>query len=241
MTILFGAWAIILAKQHQYPGQLTYYAEKPIRLFNDITRNLTDINILYRGEPMTKNLVVARGYLLNTGHKDIAPEMVTAPITFKLPEGWKWRDAKATSLTVNGVAAKILDERTLSIPFQLFRKNEYVTFESLIEVPHEQSFGGFFDASHRISDTGNIKTVWVPPMPKTKSLTEVMKENLAVIVTIILFGIIPAIAGVPKLKTDWRTGTVYLMLPSAVCYGFFLVYSQEWKNAKFWKRVKPRV
>lgn len=143
LTILGMVLALILSGvtcwltlRQRYPGQITYFEESCIGLFDSIVRNLPDLKVLYKSDPVSENIVLLKGYFFNTGSKDITTEMVEKPVTLKLPERFKWLDGKVVSPQDSlKVSLQIKDDITAKINFGLFRVNEYAKFELLAQVP----------------------------------------------------------------------------------------------------------
>jgi len=130
-TIVFGVWAILIAKQWHYPGQITYFHDRPVRLLHDVIGNLPHITVGYKGEPVRKNLTLLKGFLVNTGRKDITREMVEKPLGFELEEGYRWLEVSARSSSEAEERAKILDPKTVVFTLGLLRCNEFLKFEGL--------------------------------------------------------------------------------------------------------------
>jgi hypothetical protein len=136
VTCIFG-W---LALRRRYPGRITYFEESSIGLFDSIVRNIDDLKVLYKDEPVSENMVLLKGYIMNTGAKDITRDMIEKPLTLKLPDGFRWLDAKVVP-SRSVVEGKLQIKQATSAEFELglFRVNEYVKFEALAQVPSSES------------------------------------------------------------------------------------------------------
>ncbi len=165
-TVIFGIWAILLAKKRAYPGEITFFHDRSIRLFDDITGSLPQVTVNYKGEPVKKNLTLIKGFLVNTGSKDITKEMVETPLAFELFEGYRWLEASAKFSSDSDERVTIINQKTVVFSLGLFRCNEFLRFEGLIEVSEGKAWGGKFYNSHRIADTSNMKWKKVPEKPK---------------------------------------------------------------------------
>ena len=75
-TICFGAWALYLAKMYSRRVDLTYIEGDCISLIDDITQGISELEILFRKQPIADNLVLLKGYIVNIGKRDIMVEMV---------------------------------------------------------------------------------------------------------------------------------------------------------------------
>ena len=182
-TCVFGGLTIWLARRRRYPGRITYFEEGSIGLFDAIVRNLEDLSVIYKNKPVSENIVLLKGYIVNTGTKDITPAMIEEPLALKLPEGFKWLDVKVVSSSTSIKAGlEIKKETSAEFDLGLFRVNEYVQFQALVEVAaiQAQAEGGRAEtptwrlkkalkALHRIADTE--KTI-VSKLPSTQSFTE---------------------------------------------------------------------
>jgi len=169
-TILFGWLGIHLIRQRRYPGKIVFVKEASIGLFDAIVRNLPELSISYRGQAVSEhlNLVLLKGFLVNMGTKDIAPIMVGTPITFGLPEGYRWLAKKVVSHSPD-VVADIVIEQDRELVFRMgllrYKEPEHVRFEALAEVPMGEEGKDVarrlekgMTISHRIQDTGKITT-----------------------------------------------------------------------------------
>ena len=68
-TVVVGYLTYLFTKNLKYPGEITLFQERTIRLFDDVTGNLPQITVSYKGQPVGKNLSLLKGYMLNTGTK----------------------------------------------------------------------------------------------------------------------------------------------------------------------------
>lgn len=168
-TVVLGVWSVSLAIKRRYPGHITFFADDSISLFDDIVRNLPDLEVLYKGRPVSQNLVLFKGILLNTGIVDITPQMVEQKLSIGLPEGFKWLEARVGSSSENVRAeVRVIDDSSLVFDTGLFRCNEYIRFEALAEVPlRGANEGGYSELpdlklqeslnfTHRIANTRQV-------------------------------------------------------------------------------------
>lgn len=143
-------------QKFRYPGRITLYKERIISLFADITKNLSDLSITYKGDPINQNLYLFKGVLINTGNKDIQKK---EEIYFNLDESDKWVDVKIISKSPQVYAdfkIKNNSKAVLTIRKSLFRCEESIGIEALILTGHEKDIKemeNIFKIDHRISDT----------------------------------------------------------------------------------------
>jgi hypothetical protein len=206
-TVVFGAWAIVLAKKRAYPGRISCFHDRTIRLFADITANLPQLAVSYKGEPVAKNVSLVTGYVMNTGSKDVTHEMIENPLRMNLNEGYRWLEASAKSPTEKEEHAKIIDARTVEVSFGLFRCDEFLRFEGLIEVGEGKRATLEMSVTHRIADTAAVK--WVPIPRKPDKAWKTILGNLAITV-VVLAGILAEINKTPPSKWAVTGGLLFL-------------------------------
>ena len=165
-TVVFGIWAVALAKSRKYPGEITFFRERPIRLLDDVIGNLPQITVSYKGQPAAKNLSLLKGFLLNTGRKDISKDMIEQPLTLQLEEGCRWLEASGKGSWDNAEHAAIIDPRTVAFPWTMLRCNEFLHFEALVEIGGAKVLRPKITTQHRIADTGKVRVEGLPLKPK---------------------------------------------------------------------------
>jgi hypothetical protein len=155
-TVVFGIWAVLLVKRPKYPGQVTFFREGTIRLLDDVTGNLQHLTVSYKGEPVKKNLGLFKGFLVNTGTKDITDDMIEKPLTFQLSDECRWLEVSAKASSDGTERVKIIDAKTVEFSLGLFRRNEFLRFEALVESSGGPSEKGKIVPDHRIADTDGV-------------------------------------------------------------------------------------
>jgi len=168
VSALFGVWGIYLTIKQRHVVALTFFKDQSIALFDNIVKNLPELDVLYMKNPVTPNLVLFSGALVNTGRKDISHSMVEKPITAFLPKNFKWLTAKVTKTSDNvSVAIEKKDDQTIEIQTGLLRCGEFVRFQALAEVPLKLAAETGIDEllaesvvfDHRIEDAKKISKV----------------------------------------------------------------------------------
>ena len=87
VTIAVGVSATYLTIRFRYPGRLTFVVEAYIGLFDSIVRNLSDLDVVYKKEPVNQNLVLMKGAVGSSGVSTIPwpvrffPNSRTAPFS----------------------------------------------------------------------------------------------------------------------------------------------------------------
>ncbi len=165
-TIIFGFLSIYWVKSKRYPGRLTFITEHTIGLFDSIIKNFPQIAITYNNKAIDQQLVLLKGFILNTGSIDIKDDMVEENLKLILPEKFKWLSAKIVDSTKGSKpTTTIASENELIFSLGLFRKTEFLRFEALADIP--QSSDNQVSATqlltkelkfyHRIADTNKVE------------------------------------------------------------------------------------
>lgn len=169
VTVLLGSGGIYLILKRKYPGQITFFRESCLGLFDSIVKNMPELAVQYQGTPVAQGLVLLKGSFLNTGSKDISDVMVEEEIAMSLPDEFRWLTAKIVSSSSNVQSDLKVSEKSITFNTGLFRCKEYIRFEALAEVPTADSPGRKEEESiekrlinslyitHRIADTQKIK------------------------------------------------------------------------------------
>ena len=161
-TIVFGFLTIDLLKRKKYPGRLAYIKLSVVDLLNNVANNFNEIELLHNKQPINKNLIYIKGALLNNGDIDINSKVTEKDITMELPEGCKWLDVKSTDCS-DGLNAslQIESEQKACFKFDLFRKDEFVQFEGLVESESNEISSDEINSdlvfTHRIENTSRIE------------------------------------------------------------------------------------
>lgn len=165
-TVGFGIAGIYLYRSRRYPGRITFYKQTPIRLFDSIVKNLPELSVLYKDKPVSEGLVLLKGFLVNTGSKDIEGSMVEEKLRINLREGYKWITAKIVRTSPDLKATLAVEPDKIEFTTGLMRRNEYVLFEALAEalVPSKSQdadtrapkLSDALQITHRIADTQRI-------------------------------------------------------------------------------------
>ena len=224
VSLLFGAWAVFLAPKRKYPGQLTFLQESYLPLFDAIVKNLPELKVSFRDEPAGEGLVLLKGALLNTGSKDITPDMIAENITMSLPEGYKWITAELVAHSPKVECIIDNDQQSLVFNMGLFRCSEYLRFETLVEVPIEEresentaenigdKLRKAIKVNHRISDTQKVISAnLVPVMQAQRRLKRFAIIGGMFAAALIVMAVVYTIRGWPvelQFKISTKSGDV---------------------------------
>lgn len=179
-TIIFGWLSIGLYNRKKYPGKISYVKLAVVNLLNDIANNFKDIKLLHDNHPIKNNLVYLKGAFINNGDIDIKTNIGENSITLSLPTDYKWVDFTITSHS-DDLDCKIsqMPENKKKISFDIFKKDEFIIFEGLIDAPQKiesDSFDSIVKFNHRIENTSkiNVETILDAKSLKSKSFMRKM-------------------------------------------------------------------
>jgi hypothetical protein len=136
VTVILGIWAIVINMRYNKNVQITYAHELAIALTDDITQNFPNLKVLFHNQPVSDNLVLLKGYFINTGKKDISREMIEKQITMKLPNDFEWVECKVVEHSPTLKATANMTGKTeISFDTGLWKMREYLKVEALAKVP----------------------------------------------------------------------------------------------------------
>ena len=198
VSACFGIWGVALSlKRRKYPGEISFIEDHYIGLFDEIVANIKDLSVLYKNSSIDSSLVLFKGHLINSGSKDISPDMVGEELSANLPKHFRWLEAKIIKNSPKVKAdIKLVSEEKIKFNLGLFRCSEFISFEALAEVPANRPVEDIKDEKasiqfknalfweHRIADTGSIKSEQLPDKPK-KTFFATFRRVQLIIMTIV--------------------------------------------------------
>ena len=163
-TIVFGVLSVDLFKRKRRPCKLTYFPSETINIYRNLTKGFDSIEVLKNDEPIRNNVILLSGVISCNGDVDLTGN--DNVVHMCLPEGYKWLDVKIDSCS-EGVNAKFSitneNNRNASLCFDLFRVNEYIKIQALVEYEDEKKLSSLNDLhskitfSHRIQNTSDVE------------------------------------------------------------------------------------
>ncbi len=161
-TVIFGILSIDLFKRKHRPRKITYFPVEAINLYRNLTKGFENLEIIKDKQPIKNNLVFLSGIFACNGDMDITG--LNNKIHVCLPTGCKWIDSRVDTSS-EGINANFIIDKTnpqnADIEFGLFRVNEYVKVQGLVE--YESNYNSLFDIHeqltflHRLENTGDIR------------------------------------------------------------------------------------
>ena len=139
ITVLLGVGAICLTIHYSRKVGIAYVEDTCLALIDDITQGIGDLEIRFRNSPVSQNIVLLKGFIVNSGKRDISKDMVEKPLRLVLPEGFDWIDCQVTDRVkdLEITVAEVTTDR-IEFAFGLLKTHEYFRFDALATVPpHE--------------------------------------------------------------------------------------------------------
>ena len=132
-TLFMGIAGIWYTLKYRKKVKLTFIQQECFSLFNTIVKNLNDIEIKYKDKEVNENLILLKGFFINSGNSDLDKNNVHSPLKVALPKNFSWKKTNifANSQGMN-ISQEVKDEK-LIFAWDLMKKNEYFSFDSLIE------------------------------------------------------------------------------------------------------------
>jgi uncharacterized pyridoxamine 5'-phosphate oxidase family protein len=199
-TVIFGVLSVYLVKSKKYPGGLTFISEQTIGLFDSIIKNFPQIAITYNNKSIDQQIVLLKGFIVNSGAIDIKDDMVEENLKLKLPENFKWLSVKIVDSTKGSKATTtIASDNELVFHLGLFRKNEFLRFEALADVPQSADKNTSANSilteelkfEHRIADTSKVEIrpmdLELPNLKKRLLPKIIMPAFLLVYIVVLIF------------------------------------------------------
>lgn len=192
VSVIFGVLGIYLTLRSRYPGKITFVNEQIIELFDSVGNTIEKLEVTYDDSEISQNLVLLNGSFINSGKSDITIDMVEKPIHLSLPAGYKWLSGNMVQSDVDAELT-IVDDRTIAISTGLFRKNEFIRFHALAQLPDSEGeksnakkLKDSLTFSHRITNTANIDECEVD---QTKANKKYFRRRILPILVFVLIAV----------------------------------------------------
>ncbi|MBI1226256.1 MAG: hypothetical protein GC192_13565 [Bacteroidetes bacterium] len=159
LTLGFGVFSFYtFFKGNKYPGKLSFQLDNSIDLYDEVVKNFNELIITFKGKEINKNFNLLRGYLINSGNLDISSQLIENRVKLILPKSSEVHDAKVIGHSNNLKVELIKSDNSVIFDMGLFRKNEFIHFEILSEVPESiKKVEEQIKFEHRIANTSKIK------------------------------------------------------------------------------------
>lgn len=139
-TVLIGFWGFRSNLKTRKKISLSFVEKEFIPLFKTIIKNFNSIEIKYKSESITENLVLIKACLVNDGNTDIDKLMIFKPVTISLPKNFKCLEQTITEKSENVNSHIKSMDNEITIFWDLLKTNEYISFDLLVEISTDKDF-----------------------------------------------------------------------------------------------------
>lgn len=242
-TIVFGVLSIDLFKRKRRPCKLTYFPSETINIYRNLTKGFDCIEVLKNDKPIKNNVIFLSGIISCNGDVDLTGS--DNVVQMCLPEGYKWLDVKIASCS-EGIDAQFSiakeTNRNASLCFGLFRVNEYIKLQALVEYENENKMSSLNDLhrkitfSHRIQNTSDVERGdYIRSFIPMKRFCYLVIANI-IVLSIVFWGLIQLGSSDNVIYKNCKTGEEYSCMVSDD--NMIELYSRSIKESFFELRPK---
>ncbi len=189
-TVLLGIMGIFYTFKLRNNHKLLLIGRDLQCTFRSFGLNVDDISISFKGQPLGQKVAFFRATIINDGNTDIDKSIIYKPLQIKAPNSCKWLHA-VISQNSAGLSAEvnIIAPDTLEFTWDILKKGELLTFDSLVEVslpkPKKHiekcnlpiclhQFDNGLKISHRISNIGSVERSYSKDFSKSYKLKKLL-------------------------------------------------------------------
>lgn len=166
VLLTIGLFLYDYFERKKYPGRIGFVELNLVNLLSSIADGFKDIKLLDGNQSLKKDILYLKAVFINNGSIDLESTATNKrSIQMKLPQDYVWYDAnvKASSAGIDAQIS-ISDEHSslLQLNFDLLRKDECITIETLIELPPNKQIADIrkdLKFNHRIAQTASVKVM----------------------------------------------------------------------------------
>ncbi len=183
VTVIVGILGLLVGLRYIKKAKLTYVEIDEIPLFRKIAQNIDGLEVLFENQPVNPSIILLEASIFNNGKIDIDNTIIHKPVLIKLPVNSKWLRIKITDAPKNiNLEYSIIGNDLLEFTWDLLKKNEFIKFDSLIEVSSSvKKISPSLTFSQRISNLDKVSKEILP----SSSVLKRMKVNM--IIGIVMF------------------------------------------------------
>jgi hypothetical protein len=209
LTFLFGVFTVYIYVIRKNKYQITYLEKECIPLYQSIDRNLDKIEIQYNGKPISKETVLIKSSIVNTGIYDIDGATVHDPLVMVFPEKIDLLEVEVSERPENSkVEVTAIDSNRIKIKWDLLKASESFSLDYLlrldkIDEQHDEIrlFNELMNKIYhsisfrfRITNLGAIKKECLHEMPREKYLKRPLYPSIVGMViglALAIYGFMP--------------------------------------------------
>lgn len=231
ISILIGFWGIWYTRKTRRYTSISFVEKEFLPLFKTIIKNLNFLEIKYKGIPISDNLVLIKASLVNTGNVDIDKSKIFKPITISLPNYFRCIEIAPTEKSKDINVNLLSDNNTITIEWDLFKQNEFISFDLLVEVVtsetipnYEEKRLSYYLINHRIADLTRIEKYEININRSEEQLKVKNRLGSLVLPSILFLGGLFLILFV---LIEFRNGITYILKEDGVKKKFRVTYFND--------------
>ena len=132
-TLILGYLGINYTLKYRSKIKLNYFENDCFSLFQTVVKNFNTIEIKYNKEAINQNLILLKGTFLNSGNIDLDKSNVHVPLSLHIPDNFKVLEAKVIDASNDLIVTNTITSNSITFIWDLLKKEEYFTFDVLIE------------------------------------------------------------------------------------------------------------
>lgn len=201
-TIAIGYWGIRLTLKTRRNVSLSFAEIEYIPLFKTIIKNFDSLEIKYKSQPITEELVLIKTSLVNDGNMDIDKSMIYKPVTISLPQNFKCIELTPTEKSEKVNPTITFVDNEIVITWDLLKKDEYISFDLLVEIgiDKDQNISSkvtnlkYYNIGHRITNLNQINKYKIDLIEIDKSSSDYQFKKRFLPFIVLLLGLTLIIA-----------------------------------------------
>lgn len=135
LSVALALYGVYVTYKLKTRPKLIFYSSGSVPLFEQVSKNIDNLEIKYKNNPITTNLYLFKGTLVNSGNIDIDKAIIHEPLEIALPEGYKWAEFKIINKSNDLKIDFINNDNFIRVDWGLFKKEEFFSFNSVIIIP----------------------------------------------------------------------------------------------------------
>ncbi len=133
LPIVIMVIQLILRWRDKQVSHITIVENKCSMVFPSLMENIDGLTVEYDKKPIEGNLIFFQITIFNSGVSDIPDTSIYEPLCLKLPSGFKWKSYKIFDNSENLKFEITLNEKDLSLIWDLLKIQEYIRIDTVIE------------------------------------------------------------------------------------------------------------
>ncbi len=152
LAISFFIFERIRSRKEKRTTALGFIENKCVTLFSPLIDTVDGLKITYNRKSINNNLILYQATIYNSGVSDISNTLIYKPLTLKLPDEFVWKSFKIFDQSEGVNISHSIDGSDLKIEWDLFKKEEFFRFDTVIENLNNDSEEQK-DATEKITNT----------------------------------------------------------------------------------------